>query len=87
MGQKDPGICQPKFRQAFNMVWGSECQVANIHLSFGFGSIVLISYVQFVWHLTFIYAFFCHLIISSNEVLDMRLVSYWMHLFVTSHAI
>lgn len=37
MGQKDSGICHTKFRQAFDMVWGSECQVANLHFTFGFG--------------------------------------------------
>lgn len=55
MGQTDSGICYTKFRQTFDMVWGSECQVANLLFSFGFGGIAFISSVLFVWHLTFNY--------------------------------
>jgi len=43
MGQKDTGICYTKFRQAFNMVWGSECQVANLHFSLGLGISLVLS--------------------------------------------
>ena len=53
MGQKDSGICYTKFRQAFDMVWGSECQVANLHFSFGFGGMGLINSNLFVWQHTF----------------------------------
>lgn len=74
MGQKDSGICYTKFRQAIDMVWGSECQVTNLQFFFWLGGIGLIRSILSVCQVTFIY---CIVLLLNSSWVNL---SCWRHL-------